>query len=66
MRVAIFAVATPVATSEKFRLMTFSPTGRCHALVGDIARHQRITDNDAPYVDPDDMLASCATITSAS
>ena len=25
--------------------------------VGDIARHQRIADNDAPYVDPDDMLA---------
>jgi starvation-inducible DNA-binding protein len=25
--------------------------------IGDIARHQRIADNDAPYVDPDDMLA---------
>jgi starvation-inducible DNA-binding protein len=25
--------------------------------VGDISRHQRIADNDAPYVDPDDMLA---------
>jgi starvation-inducible DNA-binding protein len=25
--------------------------------IGDIARHQRIADNDAPYVDPFDMLA---------
>jgi starvation-inducible DNA-binding protein len=25
--------------------------------IGDIARHQRIADNDAPYVTPDDMLA---------
>jgi starvation-inducible DNA-binding protein len=25
--------------------------------IGDIGRHQRIADNDAPYVDPDDMLA---------
>ena len=25
--------------------------------IGDIARHQRIPDNDAPYVDPLDMLA---------
>jgi starvation-inducible DNA-binding protein len=25
--------------------------------IGDIARHQRIADNDAPYVDPQDMLA---------
>ena len=25
--------------------------------IGDISRHQRIADNDAPYVDPDDMLA---------
>jgi len=25
--------------------------------IGDIARHQRIADNDAPYVSPDDMLA---------
>src|ERR1700761_6477293 len=25
--------------------------------IGDIARHQRIADNDAPYVAPDDMLA---------
>jgi starvation-inducible DNA-binding protein len=25
--------------------------------VGDISRHQRIADNDAPYVDPNDMLA---------
>jgi len=25
--------------------------------IGDISRQQRIPDNDAPYVDPDDMLA---------
>jgi len=25
--------------------------------IGDIARHQRISDNDAPYVSPDDMIA---------
>jgi starvation-inducible DNA-binding protein len=25
--------------------------------IGDITRHQRIADNDAPYVDADDMLA---------
>ena len=25
--------------------------------IGDISRHQRIADNDAPFVDPDDMLA---------
>jgi starvation-inducible DNA-binding protein len=25
--------------------------------IGDISRQQRIADNDAPYVDPDDMLA---------
>lgn len=25
--------------------------------IGDISRYQRIADNDAPYVDPDDMLA---------
>ena len=25
--------------------------------IGDISRQQRISDNDAPYVDPDDMLA---------
>ncbi len=25
--------------------------------IGDISRHQRIADNDAAYVDPDDMLA---------
>jgi starvation-inducible DNA-binding protein len=25
--------------------------------IGDIARHQRIADNDAPYVTPDDMIA---------
>lgn len=25
--------------------------------IGDIGRHQRIADNDAPYVAPDDMLA---------
>jgi starvation-inducible DNA-binding protein len=25
--------------------------------IGDISRHQRIADNDAPNVDPDDMLA---------
>jgi len=25
--------------------------------IGDIARHQRLADNDAPYVDADDMLA---------
>ena len=25
--------------------------------IGDVSRQQRIADNDAPYVDPDDMLA---------
>ncbi len=25
--------------------------------IGDISRQQRLADNDAPYVDPDDMLA---------
>jgi starvation-inducible DNA-binding protein len=25
--------------------------------IGDISRHQRIADNDAPYVDAEDMLA---------
>ena len=28
--------------------------------IGDIARHQRIADNDADYVDPQDMLAELA------
>jgi starvation-inducible DNA-binding protein len=25
--------------------------------IGDIAKHQRLSDNDAPYVEPNDMLA---------
>ena len=47
----IFAITDVIA--ERVRKIG-APTLRS---VGDIARHQRITDNDAPYVDPDDMLA---------
>lgn len=31
--------------------------GRTLHSIGEIARHQRLADNDAPYVDPQDMLA---------
>lgn len=31
--------------------------GNTLRLIGDIARHQRLSDNDAPYVAPDDMIA---------
>jgi starvation-inducible DNA-binding protein len=47
----IFAITDVIA--ERVRKIG-APTLRS---VGDIARHQRIADNDAPYVDPDDMLA---------
>lgn len=47
----IFAAADVIA--ERVRKIG-APTLRS---IGDISRHQRIADNDAPYVDPDDMLA---------
>jgi len=47
----IFAVTDVIA--ERVRKLG-QPT--LHS-IGDIARRQRIADNDAPYVDPDDMLA---------
>ena len=47
----IFAATDVVA--ERVRKIG-APTLRS---IGDISRHQRIADNDAPYVDPDDMLA---------
>ena len=47
----IFAITD--VTAERVRKIG-APTLRS---VGDIAHHQRIADNDAPYVDPDDMLA---------
>ena len=45
--------ATTEVIAERVRKIG-APTLRS---IGDIARHQRIADNDAPYVDPDDMLA---------
>jgi len=47
----IFAATDVIA--ERVRKIG-APTLRS---IGDISRHQRIADNDAPYVDPDDMLA---------
>jgi starvation-inducible DNA-binding protein len=47
----IFAMTDPLA--ERLRKIG-QPTLRS---IGDISRHQRLADNDAPYVDPDDMLA---------
>ena len=47
----IFAMTDVIA--ERVRKVG-GPTLRS---IGDIARRQRIADNDAPYVDPDDMLA---------
>ena len=47
----IFAMTDPVAErARKLGAMTL------HS-IGDIARHQKILDNDADYVDPQDMLA---------
>jgi len=45
--------ATTDVLAERVRKLG-QPTLRS---IGDITRHQRIADNDAPYVDPDDMLA---------
>jgi starvation-inducible DNA-binding protein len=47
----IFATTDVIA--ERVRKIG-APTLRS---IGDITRHQRIADNDAPYVDPGDMLA---------
>jgi starvation-inducible DNA-binding protein len=50
----IFAMTDPVA--ERARKLG----GATLHSIGDIARHQRIADNDADYVDPQDMLAELA------
>ena len=47
----IFAMTDPIA--ERARKIG----GLTLHSIGDIARHQRIADNDADYVDPQDMLA---------
>ena len=47
----IFATTDPLA--ERVRKIG----GGTLRSIGDIARHQRLADNDAPYVDPEDMLA---------
>src|SRR5512135_3225675 len=47
----IFAMTDVIA--ERVRKVG-APTLRS---IGDISRQQRLADNDAPYVDPDDMLA---------
>jgi starvation-inducible DNA-binding protein len=47
----IFAMTDPMAErSRKLGATTLRS-------VGDITRHQRLSDNDAPFVTPDDMLA---------
>jgi starvation-inducible DNA-binding protein len=50
----IFAMTDPVA--ERARKLG----GTTLRSIGDIARHQRLADNDADYVDPQDMLAELA------
>jgi starvation-inducible DNA-binding protein len=50
----IFAMTDPIA--ERARKLG----GTTLRSIGDIARHQRIPDNDADYVDPQDMLAELA------
>jgi len=50
----IFAMTDPVA--ERARKLG----GTTLRSIGDIARRQRIPDNDADYVDPQDMLAELA------
>ena len=50
----IFAMTDPIA--ERARKLG----GTTLRSIGDIARHQRIADNDADYVDPQDMLAELA------
>ena len=49
--VQIFAMTDPLA--ERVRKLG----GLTLHSIGDIARHQTILDNDAPYVTPQDMLA---------
>jgi starvation-inducible DNA-binding protein len=50
----IFAMADPIA--ERARKLG----GTTIRSIGDIARQKRIADNDADYVDPQDMLAELA------
>jgi starvation-inducible DNA-binding protein len=50
----IFAMADPIA--ERARKLG----GTTIKSIGDIARQKRIADNDAEYVDPQDMLAELA------
>jgi starvation-inducible DNA-binding protein len=50
----IFAMTDPIA--ERARKLG----GATLRSIGDIARRQRIADNDADYVDPQDMLAELA------
>ena len=50
----IYATTDPVA--ERVRKLG----GTTLRSIGDIARHQRLADNDADYVDPQDMLAELA------
>jgi starvation-inducible DNA-binding protein len=50
----VFAMTDPIA--ERARKLG----GTTLRSIGDIARHQRIPDNDADYVDPQDMLAELA------
>ena len=47
----LFAMTDPIA--ERARKLG----GRSLRSIGDIARHQRVPDNDAEFVDPEDMLA---------
>jgi len=47
----IFAMTDPIA--ERVRKLG----GRTITSIGDISRQQRVLDNDAEYVEPDDMLA---------
>src|ERR671929_2370769 len=47
----IFATTDPIA--ERVRKLG----GTTLRSIGDIARHQRVLDNDAEYVEPQDMLA---------
>jgi len=47
----LFAMTDPIA--ERVRKVG----GTTLHSIGDIARHQRLADNDAPYVEPSDMIA---------
>lgn len=50
----VFAMTDPIAKRAR------KIGGRTLTSIGAVARHQRIPDNDADYVDPQDMLAELA------